>query len=132
MTEKSCMVYHTTAKSNYESIVREGLKPICDKSKKLIPWCKDALYFSTNLDKATEFAINNIEENFIVLEVPLSKLFKNCSYLQEEDNNVLAYSGVDTYNYKRNCIIKNTDMKLAFDKEAWQSEYDEKMKKNNR
>ncbi len=125
MVEKSCNLYHVTKKSSYKDIVNEGLKPICDKSNKVIPWCENALYFGTDLDKVIEIGFENIQENeedhFVVLEVPILKVFKNCSHLREEDSNIIAYSGDDKYYHNRKCIIKNTDMKVVFDSREWEN-----------
>ena len=128
-----CNVYHATRKSNYDSIMKEGLKPICDKSKKTIASCKNALYFNTDLEKVAELSFMNIKLNdtlyedskldprngdeidFIIFEVPIQKVFENCSTLQEEDSHILAYSGDDTYGNKRDCIIKSKDMKIVYD-----------------
>lgn len=128
-----CNVYHATRKSNYDSIMKEGLKPICDKSNKTIASCKNALYFNTDLEKVAELSFMNIKLNdtlyedskldprngdeidFIIFEVPIQKVFENCSTLQEEDSHILAYSGDDTYGNKRDCIIKSKDMKIVYD-----------------
>lgn len=132
----TCNVYHATRKSNYESIKKEGLKPICDKSKKTISSCKNALYFNTDIEKVAELSFMNIKLNdelyeasnidqrdsnneeaidFIIFEIPIQKVFENCSTLIEEDSHILAYSGNDTYNRRRDCIIKNKDMKIVYD-----------------
>jgi len=113
--------------------MKEGLKPICDKSNKTIASCKNALYFNTDLEKVAELSFMNIKLNdtlyedskldprngdeidFIIFEVPIQKVFENCSTLQEEDSHILAYSGDDTYGNKRDCIIKSKDMKIVYD-----------------
>lgn len=126
----TCNVYHATRKSNREIIKEEGLKPICDKSNKIIPSCKNALYFGTNIEQVAELSYENIKTNselkkdpydenevidFIIYKISLEKVFKNCSTLQEEDSHILAFSGDDTYGNKRDCIIKNKDLKVVYD-----------------